>query len=51
MATSKGMPLLAATAAVMVISYTVFRLNYAANHLPYDPGDPWPEISRRVHAD
>lgn len=47
MATSKGMPLLAATAAVMVVSYTVFRLNYAANHLPYDPGDPWPEISIR----
>lgn len=45
MATSKGMPLLAATAAVMVISYTVFRLNYAANNLPYDPGNPWPETS------
>ena len=45
MAASKGMPLLAAIAALMVVSYTVFRLNYAANNLPYDPGDPWPAIS------
>ena len=45
MAASKGMPLLAAIAALMIVSYTVFRLNYAANNLPYDPGDPWPGVS------
>lgn len=44
MAASKGMPLLAAIAGIMVISYTVFRLNYAANNLPYDPGDPLPPV-------
>jgi hypothetical protein len=44
MAASKGMPLLAAVAAIMVVSYTVFRLNYAANNLPYDPGDPLPAV-------
>lgn len=38
------MPLLAAIAGIMVISYTVFRLNYAANNLPYDPGDPLPPV-------
>jgi len=44
MAASKGMPLLAIAAAIMVVSYTVFRLNYAANNLPYDPGDPLPPV-------
>ena len=44
MKVSKGMPLLAAIAAVMVVSYTIFRLNYAANHLPYDPGDAYPTV-------
>ena len=44
MAVSKGMPLLAGIAAIMVVSYTVFRLNYAANNLPYDPGDPYPAM-------
>lgn len=45
MKVSKGMPLLAAIAAIMVVSYTVFRLQYAANHLPYDPGDPFPRVT------
>ena len=45
MAASKGMPLLAAVAAIMVVSYTVFRLNYAANNLPYDPGDRWQRVT------
>lgn len=44
MATSKGMPLLAGIAAIMIVSYTVFRLQYAANHLPYDPGKPFPTV-------
>lgn len=44
MATSKGMPLLAGIAAIMIVSYTVFRLQYAANHLPYDPGKPLPTV-------
>ena len=44
MKVSKGMPLLAAIAAIMVVSYTIFRLNYAANHLPYDPGDAFPTL-------
>lgn len=44
MAASKGMPLLATVAAIMVVSYTVFRLDYAANNLPYDPGDPLPAV-------
>jgi len=39
---SKGMPLLALIAGVLVISYTVWRLQYAANNLPYDPGKPYP---------
>ena len=50
MAKSKGMPLVAALAAVLVVSYTVFRLNYAANNLPYDPGDPLPAVEVRVHS-
>lgn len=41
---SKGMPILAAIAGVLVISYTVWRLQYAANHLPYDPGQPYPAL-------
>lgn len=41
---SKGMPLLAGIAAIMIVSYTVFRLQYAANHLPYDPGEPFPAM-------
>lgn len=41
---SKGMPLLALIAGVLVISYTVWRLQYAANNLPYDPGPPLPAI-------
>lgn len=44
-AKSKGMPLIALIAAIMIVSYTIFRLNYAANNLPYDPGDPWPTVS------
>ena len=48
MAKSKGMPLVAALAAILVVSYTVFRLNYAANNLPYDPGDPLPAVEVRV---
>ena len=38
------MPLIAAIAAVMIVSYTVFRLQYAANNLPYDPGLPHPTV-------
>ena len=38
------MPLLAGVAAIMIVSYTVFRLQYAANNLPYDPGQALPAV-------
>ncbi|MFT4511474.1 MAG: hypothetical protein ACI89X_002020 [Planctomycetota bacterium] len=50
MAVSKGMPLLAVIAGIMVVSYTVFRLNYAANNLPYDPGDPWTAVDVKANS-
>ena len=44
MTANKGMPLVAGIAAIMVVSYTVWRLQYAANNLPYDPGRPFAVI-------
>lgn len=44
MAQTKRVPWFAAVLVVLLVSYTIVRLQDAAQNLPYDPGDPWPVV-------